>query len=159
MSVIFTGEACIPSLSESQLMHAGCVIVNFQMLYRDFILFFFLLFHNKLFFSTQHDSNEKQSCSLLFFKTFMISGLEHVSVKQQRSALVTGICWQRVWKSNEKQKIQKAKKESDLRVNDIFDKISHVKTNTKQAIAAVTNSVSFFKVLLCTYCEMDLSHW
>lgn len=55
---------------------------------------FFFFSHNKLFFSTQYDSNEKQSCSFLFLKTFMISGLECVSVKQWRLALVKRICWQ-----------------------------------------------------------------
>lgn len=79
MSVIFTGEACVPSLSESQLMHTGCVNDNFHMLCGGYFSF---LFHNKLFFSTQYDSNEKQSCSLLLFKTFMVSGLEHAGVKQ-----------------------------------------------------------------------------
>jgi len=60
-------------------MLTGCVIVNFQMLYGGS---FFFSFHHKLFFSAQYDSNEKQLCSILFSKTFMVSGLEHVSVKQ-----------------------------------------------------------------------------
>lgn len=37
--------------------------------------------------------------------------------------------------------------EPDLRVNDTSDKINPAKTNTKQAIMVLVNSVSFFKVL------------
>lgn len=63
MSVIFTGKASLPPLSDSQLMHTGCrLIANFKMPYVGI----FFLFHNKLFFSTQYDSNEKTAmfCSI-----------------------------------------------------------------------------------------------
>lgn len=54
----------------------------------------------------------------------------------------------RVWKSNEKQKsYQRPVGEPDLRVNDTSDKINPAKTNTKQAITVLINSVSFFEVL------------
>lgn len=108
---------------------------------------FFFLFHNKLFFSTQYDSNEKQSCSLLFLKTFMINGLEHVSVEQWRLALVKRICWQESESQMKNRGYQRPVVEPDLRVNDTSNKINPAKTNTEQATTVLVNSVSFFKVL------------
>lgn len=45
--------------------------------------------------------------------------------------------------------------EPDLRVNDTSDKINPAKTNTKQAITVLINSVSVFKVL----CFVVIMKW
>lgn len=47
----------------------------------------------------------------------------------------------------ENRRYQRAVGEPDLRVNDTSDKINPAKTNAKQTIMVLINSVLFFKVL------------